>query len=159
MHKKRKNKKSKETEKVILNKDSFVDFINNKTIIREFKIPLKWNKKIGLKENEQFILRVKGASLDDHIQCKSLANQPGILFSYINKCSEKGEKVDFNKIMEIINSEKIGNSTIFELSVFKRNVVDPKFTFEEILQISEKAPRFINEVVKFSLDLTEIEQS
>lgn len=106
-------------------------------------------------ENER-ILKVKGASLDDHIKCQELSTQQGLLIKYVFDCFDKNILVDQDKILELINSKKLNDKTLFEISLFEKNVIEPKFTTQEILTMSEKFPEFVNSVANFSLGITEL---
>jgi hypothetical protein len=145
---------NKKTETLILDKKKLMEFLGKKRITKDFVLPQEWNEYFGFNKNKKRIIKVKGASLNDHLQCRKLSEQPGLIPAYINKCSEEGKKVDSNEILRIVNEERIGDNTIFEIGIFQRNVKKPKFKYEEVLELSEKCPQLVNEVVKFSLGIT-----
>ena len=101
------------------------------------------------------VLKVKGASLDDHIAAQNLSNNTPFILAEIYKKVKNNETIDYTRIVDDFMSDKMLHNTMFELSLFQRNVLKPKFTYEEVLDISEKIPEFINSVVKFSLGLTD----
>ena len=156
MHKEKKRRDGKKKKKVVLDKIKLDDFIKNMETVRDYKIPTEWNEKLKLDPTKQHILKVKGATLNDHLQCQKLGQMPGLLFAYINKCVENKESVTAEAIIKLMTENKMGENTIFEIALFSRNVVEPKFTLEETIGISEKLPEFVNEVAKFSLGITAI---
>ena len=147
------NKKKK---KVILDKGKFTQFVIERESVKDYKIPLEWNVTLKLDVAKQHILKVKGATLNDHLQCQKLSEMPGMLFSYITQCSEKGEKITPEAINKLLTENRMANSTVFEIGLFSKNVIEPKFTVEETITLSEKIPEFVNSVVKFSLGITAI---
>ena len=95
--------------------------------------------------------------MNDHLQCQKLSEQPGLIFGYIMKCSNEGKQIDQNEILKIVEEERIGDNTIFEISLFQRNVKKPKFKYEEVFELSEKCPELVNRIAMFSLGITSME--
>jgi len=144
------------TETLILDKSILMDFIGKKRVIKDFILPKEWNEYFGFNPNRKRIIKVKGASLNDHLQCQKLLEQPGLIFGYVMKCSNEGKQIDQNEMLRIVEEGQIGENTIFEIGIFQRNVRKPRFKYEEVLELAEKCPQLINEVVKFSLGITSI---
>jgi hypothetical protein len=148
--------KMKNGNTVILDKSKLMEFIGKKRTVKDFTLPKKWNKYFGFDPDKKRKIKVKGASLNDHLQCQKLSEQPGLIFGYILKCSNESKQINPDEILQIVNDDSIGENTIFEIGIFQRNVKDPKFNYEETLSISEKCPQLVNEIAMFSLGITSI---
>ena len=141
---------------LILDKSKLMEFVGKKRVIKDFILPKEWNKHFGFDPDEKRVIKVKGASLNDHLQCQKLSEQPGLIFGYIMKCSNEGKQIDQNEILKIVEEERIGDNTVFEISLFQRNVKKPKFKYEEVFELSEKCPELVNKIAIFSLGITSI---
>lgn len=140
---------------VILDKNKLQNFSGSIDTVKDYPVRKEFTKILGYKNDEQVILKVKGASLDDQITCQNLAKKTPFILMHVLSLISNSEKFDFEKLLEQIEDDRLNDNTIFELNLFERNVIDPKFTFKEVYEISEKIPEFVNEVVKFSLGLTD----
>ena len=139
--------------KEILNKDKLKKFTDSIDIVKDYEVRKEFAIALGYKD--KVILKVKGASLDDQLTCQNLAKKTPFILTHVLGLINKGEQFDFEKLLEQIQEDKLNDNTIFELNLFERNVIKPKFTFKEVYEISEKIPEFVNEVVCFSLGLTD----
>lgn len=116
-------------EKVILNKEKFLDIIDRFDSVRDFEITeLK-----GIP-----ILKVKSASLDDQIRAQELSTS-----SFVKLMFEKGRE----------NEKTFHSKTLFEIDVFHKCVIEPKFTMEEVIKVSKSYPELINKVCTFALGI------
>jgi len=97
------------------------------------------------------ILKVRMASLDDHIKAQKLASAPAQLLYKIAEKINNGEDVTIDDV--ITTSEGIDPKTYFELELFCRCVIDPKFEMFDVIKISEALPDFINRVVSYIIGL------
>lgn len=114
-------------EKVILDKEKFLCMINNFDPVQDFEI--KELKDIP-------ILKVKNASLDDQIRAQELAES-----SFMKTMFDKSNKSAFHPKVS------------FEMQIFCKCVLKPKFTMEEVIKISDVYPELINRVCTFALGI------
>jgi hypothetical protein len=99
------------------------------------------------------ILKVKKASLDDQIRAEAVTSIPIIMLKKILEQVEKGEEVKPELIKGVLNHPAAHPKTSFEVHLFQRCVVEPKFTIEEALKLSETMPDLVDEVCAFALGL------
>lgn len=114
-------------EKVILNKEKFLNIINEFDSVRDFEITELKNISI---------LKVKSASLDDQIRAQELS-----ISSITKNIFQKNEEKTFHP------------KTLFEIDIFYRCIIEPKFTMEEVIRISKVCPELINKVCTFALGI------
>lgn len=114
-------------EKVILNKEKFLNIINEFDSVRDFEITELKNISI---------LKVKSASLDDQIRAQELS-----ISSITKNIFQKNEEKTFHP------------KTLFEIDIFYRCIIEPKFTMEEVVRISKVCPELINKVCTFALGI------
>ena len=110
-------------EKIVLNKKKFLDIIYNFNSIQTFEI----TELKGIP-----ILKIKPASLNDQIKAQEL------LSVFI-------KKEDLKNLFH--------PKALFEIEIFHKCVIDPIFTIEEIVKISEVYPELINKVCTFALGI------
>lgn len=116
-------------EKIILNKEKFLDIIDRFDSIRDFEI--KELKNIP-------VLKVKSASLDDQIRAQELSTS-----SFVKSMFEKSEKEE----------ESFHPKALFEIDIFHKCVIEPKFTMEEVIKVSKTYPELVNKVCTFALGI------
>lgn len=138
---------------VTLNKKKLKKYTESIDNIKDYEIRRDFSKLLGYKN--KVVLKVRGASLDDQLTCQNLGKKTPVILTHVLSLISKGKQIDFEKLLEQIQEDKLSDNTIFELNLFERNVIDPKFTFKEVYEISEKIPELINEVVCFILSLTD----
>lgn len=114
-------------EKVILNKEKFLNIINEFDSVRDFEITELKNISI---------LKIKSASLDDQIRAQELS-----ISSITKNIFQKNEEKTFHP------------KTLFEIDIFYRCIIEPKFTMEEVVRISKVCPELINKVCTFALGI------
>lgn len=116
-------------EKIILNKEKFLDIIDRFVSVRDFEITeLK-----GVP-----VLKVKSASLDDQIRAQELSTS-----SFMKSMFEKSGD----------DEKTFHPKTLFEIDVFHKCVIEPEFTMEEVIKVSRKYPELINKVCTFALGI------
>lgn len=119
-------------EKMLLDKKKFLDIIDNFDSVYEFE----------MKEFVGFVnipvLRVKSASLDDHIKAQELSAS-----SFMKSMLEKNKS----------DEKAFHPKTLFEIDIFHKCVIEPEFTMEEVIRISKICPELINKVCTFVLGI------
>ena len=69
----------------------------------------------------------------------------------------KGEEVDAKKLKEqVFSDEQLHPNTNFEILIFRKCVVEPKFTTQEVISLSEVMPEFVNRIVTIALGITSL---
>jgi hypothetical protein len=99
------------------------------------------------------IIRVKKASLDDQIKAESASSVTTLMLQAILDEVQKGKMPDPETIKKVINHPGANPKTSFEIHLFQKCVVEPKFTIDEALKLSETMPELVNEVCAFALGL------
>jgi hypothetical protein len=134
-------------EKVKVDKDKLFERVAEIDRIYDFPVKDMAN------EDRIPILRVKKASLDDQIKAEATSSITTVLLRKILEQLEKGEKPDISTIHETINHPGANPKTSFEIHLFQKCVVEPKFTIDEAVKLSETMPDLVNEVCAFALGL------
>ena len=99
------------------------------------------------------ILRVKRASLDDRIRAETISSVPAILLKKILEDAEKGIAPSVETIKDTMNHPGVHEKTSYEIQLFHMCVIEPKFTIDECIKLSETMPNLVNEVCAFALGL------
>jgi translation elongation factor EF-Ts len=134
-------------EKITLDKDKL--FVAVKKIGEVHDYPVE-----TMAEGEKIpIMKVKKASLDDQIRAEAISSIPIIMLKKLLEQVEKGEEIKPDIIKGVLNHPGTHPKTSFEIHLFQRCVVEPKFTIEEALKLSETMPELVNEVCAFALGL------
>lgn len=141
-------KLSESKQKQLLSKEKILAFVRN--FETEYEVPVSEMKDIV----ENGILLVRPASLDDHIQAGQLKNNSIFIARYISDCLAKKVEIDYEKFKMFGSAETMNERTYFEIDIFQRCVTAPKFSFNEVVELSRVFPTVINRVVKFVLSLT-----
>lgn len=141
----------KNSRKVLLDKDILNRYVESFDLIREVYVPeLK-----DILGQEVPIIKVRGASLNDHITAKNLSSRPMILLGTVLNEIINGREVNAGLIRnEVFSEDQLHPDARFEIDLFKRCVVEPKFAMEEVISISNVMPEFINRVVKLAIGIT-----
>jgi len=133
-------------EKIVVDKQMIVDDMEDFDIVREFPVPEY------AKEGEDdpvFIVRM--ASLDDQIIARELSTRPVASLMSVLKKVRDGDKVDNSDILDILKKPDIHEKTMMEINLFYRCVMNPKFTLEEVWELSRKKPKLVNRLASFVL--------
>jgi len=152
MKEKKELRKSKKSRKV-LKKDDLLKYINKVETIKKVSFP---ELQGILKTNHIPCIAIKGASLDDHIQCNSLARSSMVYLSYLLEKIKENGTITPDEIIKTMSEDKIHDHTLFELKLFHKCCVDPKFTYEQVLEIAQKAPEVISRVTNTAIEMTSI---
>lgn len=138
---------------IVLDKEQLFKKIQSFENIQEIECPeLNGFMKGGI--NGNVILKVKSATLDDHIQARELATNNMFLLKEVVDKIRQDKKIDIQKILKIVETKEPHSKTEFELQIFHRCVVEPTFDMEEARQLSEVMPTLINRVAKFALSIS-----
>lgn len=105
------------------------------------------------------ILRIKAASLDDHLRARTIIERASIMAVRIVESLQKNE---IHKMfdLEAINKElrdPVNEKAFLEVSIFHRCVVKPKFTMKEAYKISQAMPELVNRVANHALQMSSLE--
>lgn len=116
--------------------------------------------KLGFSYDSVPVLRIKAASLSDHVRCKTIAERASIMAVRILETLKDKKNVLQAIDMEFINKElrdPIHEKAFAEISIFHRCLIRPKFTMKESYQISEVMPEVINRVAQKALQMSSLE--
>jgi hypothetical protein len=98
-------------------------------------------------------LKVKKASLDDQIQARELSSAYAVKFRALVKEIRSGNYPTEKKIKEVLSNPDRHEKTELQIAIFERCVVDPKFEYDEIVELNERHPELVNEVCAFALGI------
>ena len=141
---------------VLINKEALLNYTNSFEIYRDIHLP-ELSKILGVPENECKI-KVKGASLDDHITAGDLSRLPFQILQYVSKKIEEEDYESIRKLNEEELNKRFNQKTLFEIHLFKRCVIDPVFTVDEVMKLSEVLPEVVNKVTNEILKMTSLEE-
>lgn len=110
-------------------------------------------KKLGYKEGTVPILQVRLASLDDHLRAKELASASAMALIKIDKKIKDNQEIVAEDIDIGLMNEEYGPKTFFEINIFHRCVIEPKFRYRDVIQLAVVLPDLINRTVRFILEL------
>jgi len=145
------------TEGVILDKAKIDQYVEKFQLVYKIEIPEDVREKLGC---ESSFIRVRGASLDDHIKARELSSAPMMLLATIVDKASKGEEIDVDMLKgQIYSGENLHPNTNFEIEIFASCVIEPKFTVAEVIKLSQVMPEFVNKVVNRCLEITSIQWS
>jgi len=143
------------SESVVLDKAKIDQYIEKFQLIRKIDLPLDVAKRLG-----GSFIKVRGASLDDHIKARELSSAPMILLATVVDKAVKGEEIDIDMLKgQIYSGENLHPNTNFEIEIFASCVIEPKFTVAEVIKLSQVMPEFVNKVVNRCLEITSIQWS
>jgi hypothetical protein len=142
-----------EQKKVVLDKDALDQFINNFPTEYEFEAP-ELAELLSITEGVP-ILKVKPASLDDRIQARKLYSKPLHILHHIAVKVKDGEEVTVDDFRPPHPEGAIDASAYFEIKIFHKCVIEPKFTMEEVINMSTVFPELINRAATFIMELNQ----
>jgi len=109
---------------------------------------------VGLPE-EECLIKIRGASLEDHLRANELKKQPYLFMQSLIMKMKRGYLFEeISQLAHLYVNPEISEVVVFELTLFQRCVLEPAFTMEEVVRISEVAPGVINKVVAEIVELT-----
>jgi len=144
--------------RVLLSHKKIIDYSKNFKREEDVEFP-ELSGKMGFSEDVIPVLKIRAASLDDQIRAQTLYEKVGVMaLQMIEAIKNK----DATKIIsfEQMNKEimaPINEKSHLEILIFKRCVVQPKFTLKECVLISEVLPEVVNRVAKRALQLSSLE--
>lgn len=136
--------------KVLVEKAKLLEYIKDFEAVRELPVP-ELAKILKVKDP---ILKVKGATLDDHIKARELSSGPMIMLGELFNMMQKGESPDLAVLRKKLVNEGRHPKTNFELRIFHTCVVEPQFSMGEVVNLAEVMPGVVNRVVSFALGIT-----
>ena len=145
-----------QSEKILVDKTALTKHVDSFIRVHDVEVP-ELNELLKI-EKGNAVLKVKIASLNDHIQAKALASAPMLLLATVIDKIDKGEEVDVDVVKEQMYKNEIHPNTLFELEVFSRCVLEPEFTLKEVINMSEVFPGMINRIVVFALGINQQEE-
>ena len=144
--------------RVPLSYQRVIDYTKNFKSEADVEFP-ELRELFGYSDDEMPVLKIKAASLDDHLRAQSLHERVAILAI---KMLEGVRKKDFKDVMNYDEMKKeltapVGEKAMLEVSIFHRCVLRPKFSLREAYLISQAFPEVINRVVVKALALSSLE--
>ena len=131
-------------------KELIQKYLDGIDIVQEIKIPEFKSAVLG--KTEIPIFKVKRASLDDQIQARELSSKPIQVLASILERLKVGQEINLDDIdLEINRTDGLHQKTIMEITLFEKCVLDPKFTREEVLELSQAFPSLVNRIVSWAL--------
>ncbi len=142
--------------KVIVDVEKLEKFVDDFAVEYELEAP-ELKEILGLNGNEIPIMKVRPASLDDHIKSQDIVTQTLYKLKILHKeLDEKGlNEIDTSEYEAL--DDVLDDRTIFEVNLFSSCVIEPKFTPEQVIEMSKVMPDFINKVAAFVTELTNVE--
>lgn len=116
--------------------------------------------KLGFPKDSVPTLRIKAASLSDHVRVRTIAERASIMAVKILETLKDRKNLAMAIDVDQINKElrdPVHEKAFVEISIFHRCVVRPKFTIKESYQISEVMPEIINRVAQTALRMSALE--
>ena len=112
----------------------------------------------GAVKGEIPVLKIKGASLDDQITANLIMQKARI--SAVKMIQNFGDKKNLKHLNldGITKNSAMNEKTQLEISIFHRCVVQPSFSLEEVIWLSEKLPEIVNRVAQTALYLSSMER-
>lgn len=115
--------------------------------------------KLGFPEDVVPVLKIKAASLDDHLRAKTIVERASIMAIRIVEALDKGQMHNMFDI-DAINKElrdPVNEKAFLEVSIFHRCVLAPKFTMKEAYRLSMIMPEVVNRVASQALMMSSLE--
>ena len=142
-------------DEVVVDKDKLMEYITHFDKIETMEIP-EFRQFLGAEDCDKVpVIKLRGASLDDHMKAQSLNSVPLLIYRFILKRYQESKYFDVDKVEEALKDDTLLPNTRFEISLFHRNVIEPNFTMENVIEISEVYPDVVNRVVRRILGITQ----
>lgn len=144
--------------KVLLNKKRIQAHLKKFKKQEDVEFP-ELTGKLGFSKEVVPVLKIKAASLDDHVRARTIVERASIMAIRIVESLEKNE---LHKMFDIeaINKElrdPVNEKAFLEVSLFHRCVIRPKFTMKEAYIISQAMPEVVNRVANHALTMSSLE--
>lgn len=150
-----KEKKKQSVTKVILDGDKLTAYAKKPRVFAELPFP-ELEGKFGMPKGKIPYIKVKPASLDDHLSVQTIQKQTAVIISKILEYTRKGSLPDMKYFIDGITQES-SIKTLLEISIFKSCCIEPKFSHKDAVRISEILPEVVNRVAKRALSLSSLE--
>jgi len=146
-----------EQKEVIVDKEKLLKAVESFELEKTIHVP-ELSSLLNLPEEECY-LKVKGASFEDHIRAMELQKQPyRMVRNLVDKLKENPSSQDAVNLGKLFLDPEISEQTVFDLTIFQRCVIEPKLTFEEVVELSKVAPEVINRVTSEIIQITSVEK-
>ncbi len=106
---------------------------------------------------ENCYIKIKGASLEDHIRARELSNASLRLLTELSNSIEGKQLIDPEEVKNRYFNPEISEKTALIQHIFHRCVIDPKFALEEVIKLSELIPEFVDKIAGEALEITSLE--
>lgn len=144
-------------EEKVVSKDKLLEAVKSFKLEKEIKVP-ELAKHLNLPEDE-CIFKIKGASFEDHIRAVELQKQPyRFVREILSKIKEGYTLEQLADLEEKFLNPETSEQTIFDLTMFQRCVLEPGFSFEEVVELSKVVPELINRVTTEIVNITSVEK-
>jgi hypothetical protein len=151
--------KSKKLKKVLLNRKVLKQRLRTFKRFEDVEFP-ELTGKLGFPEDVIPILKIKAASLDDHIRCRTIAERAAIMGIKLAEMVTESKNVlqlfDVNWIQDELRKPET-DKAMMEISLFHRCVMKPKISMRDAYVISKTLPEVVNRVATKALSMSSLE--
>ena len=116
----------------ILNREEIIKRIQGFKDTRDFPV-----EQMKGDDGEIPIFKVRKASLNDQIEAREFSSSTFQLLTKMMKKMKDGEDFDMSDILHSMQNRDMNPKTDLEIRIFQRCVVEPKFTYDEVLDLSK----------------------
>ena len=106
---------------------------------------------------EECYIKIKGASLEDHIRAREMSGASMRMLVELSNAIEGKQLIDPQEIKKKYFNPEVSEKTALILHIFHRCVMKPKFSFEEVIKLSELIPEFVDRIAGEALEITSLE--
>ncbi len=136
--------------RVLTDKNRLLKFIHNFQSEHEIEVS-EW------KHINNGKIRIRGATLDDHHACQSTKTPIAMTAEYMLKCVKEDKEIDKEVLKIFQENNSMNVNACFEVNLFQKCVVKPKFSLDEVVELSKVFPEVVNRIVKLCLKMTKWE--
>lgn len=140
-----------------MNPDKLLGYCKSRKKFKSVEFP-ELRGVCGFKEDAMPIIKIRAASLDDHIRCRQLHHKASIIALRFLDSLRQQKPLQMEALQSELN-DPVYDKTLFEIALFKRVCVSPKFSMKQSFDISEAMPEVINRVANTALQMSSMETS
>ncbi len=144
-----------EKQEIILNKEVFAKAVEGFVLEEKIYAPELSGFLNVSKEN--CYIKIKGASLEDHIRTREMSGAAMRMIVELSNAIEGKQLIDPEEVKRKYFNPEVSEKTTLILHIFHQCVMEPKFSFEEVLKLSELIPEFVDKIAGEALEITSLE--
>lgn len=111
---------------------------------------------LGYNEGTVPTITIKAAGLDEHLRCQGIHHKAAIMTVKLLDSLKKNQPLNA-EALNVEMEDPVYSKTLFEIALFKRCCIKPKFTMKQAVEISEILPEVINRVATKALIMSSLE--